>query len=61
MFLPDYFFQLFPHITLADDGLVTQTGQRTTLNEIVLQLMSIPPNCLGGRAHCIWTDERESQ
>ena len=38
-----------------------QTGQRPTVNQTVLQLTSIPTNCLDGLIHCIWTHNSESQ
>ena len=61
LLLPDQFFQLFPYIALADDDLVTQTSQRPTLSQILLQLTRIPPCCFGCRDHRIRAGERESQ
>ncbi|MGA8341315.1 MAG: hypothetical protein WB781_05195 [Candidatus Sulfotelmatobacter sp.] len=40
---------------------MTQISQRSTLNEIVLQLTRIPPGRVGGRDHRVRADERESQ
>lgn len=36
LLLSDYFLQLFPHITLEDNHLMTQSGQRPTLRKTVL-------------------------
>jgi hypothetical protein len=61
LFLPDYFFQLFTDVTLEDNYLMTHTGQRPTLSQMVLHLMSIPANRLDCLVYCIWTHQSETQ